>query len=220
MSSHQVSFFKVANLIIVLAFSRFGLCIWDNDIIFEPSMKQLLIVLLVASIIPQDTKLIKVKLNEVVSIKLPKDFTPMTPEDQAQRVFSYREALALYTSPDRSTEFGANTSLSRFRSDDIQLLKEFYKSNIVNLYTDVEFYSEEIKNIHGRDFAIFSFSSITMDVDANSDGSLNPISKYTYIAYTVANGTTYLFQISTPVRQREAWEPVAIKIMESIKIKG
>ena len=183
-------------------------------------MKNFLFLLLIASILPQDVKLGKVNLNDEISVKLPKDFTPMTLEDQQQRVYSHRKSIALYTSLDRYVEFGANISYSKFRSEDIQLMKEFYKSNIANLYSDVEFYTDDVVTINGREFAVFSFSSLVTDIDSSSGGSLTPISRYTYIAYTVADGNTYLFHITAPIRQRQKWEPLAAEIMQTIKIKG
>jgi len=182
-------------------------------------MKAFLILLLLVSSSLQDVKLSKVKVGENITIKLPKDFIPMTLEDQQQRVYSYRKSLALYTSPDRTTEFGANISYSKFKSGDMELLKEFYKSNILNLYSDVEIFTEEIKTINGREFAVFGFSSLVMDVGDAGDQTLSPISKYTEIAYTVADTNTYLFHLTTPIRQRNQWEDLADRIIESIHIK-
>ena len=182
-------------------------------------MKAIFILLLITVSPLQEVKLSKVKVGENITVKLPKDFLPMSLEDQQQRIYSYRKSLALYTSPDRTTEFGANISYSKFKSGDMALLKDFYKSNILNLYSDVEIFTEEIKTINGREFAVFGFSSLVMDVGGAGDQNLSPISKYTEIAYTVADGNTYLFHLTTPIRQRTQWESLADQIIESIQIK-
>ena len=183
-------------------------------------MKITAIILLLSLVVPQKIKFVKVNLNDEITVRLPKEFSPMTLEDQEQRVYSYRKALALYTSLDRSTEFGANISYSKFKSEDIQLMKEFYKSNIMNLYTDVEFLEEDVVNIDGRNYAVFEFTSLVMDIDSGGGGALTPISKYTYIAYTIANRNTYLFHLSAPIRQQQQWAPIAQQIVSSIRIKG
>ena len=53
-------------------------------------------------------KLVKQKLTDNISVRLPKDFYPMTDEDKAQRYESARLPIALYTDPNRLADFGVN----------------------------------------------------------------------------------------------------------------
>lgn len=169
-------------------------------------------------ILGQEEKFSKVQLNEQISVRLPKSFSPMTMEDQKQRVKSHRKALALYTDESRYVEFGANISYSKFASEDLELLKDFYKVSLMHLFTDIEFHRDEIININGRDFVAFEFTSTVKEKASTYGESLSPINKYTYITYTLAHGNTYLFNFTCPIRLRTKWQSVADQVMRSIQI--
>ena len=120
----------------------------------------------------QSEKLVKVQVNDQITLKIPESFSSMTMEDQQQRVQSYRKPLAIYSSMDRYVELGVNIAYSKFRSSDLEILRDFYKASLANLFTEVKFHSEEITEINGRPFVIFSFTSLTTDVDNTMGESL------------------------------------------------
>lgn len=116
-------------------------------------MKKLVFGLLIVSLLAfTGEKLMKVKLNDEVTIYVPKSFSPMTKEDMELRYQSYRLPLALYSDPSRLIDFGVNRSYSRWQESDLEMMAEFYKASIAELYDKVTILSEGIKEVNGHRF--------------------------------------------------------------------
>ena len=96
-------------------------------------------------------------------------------------------------------------------------MKSFYKSTIMGLYDEVQFINEDIREINGRNFAVFEFLSTVVDEEGTT---INPgaISKFVRIQYTIVESKTVLFNFSCPARQKDRWAPIAKEILESVKI--
>lgn len=160
-------------------------------------------------------KLVKVKLADNLSIKLPDDFTPMTKEDRDQRYESFRIPIALYTSPDRMVDFGINRSYSIWQENDFSLLEEFYKASIIELYDKVKFINKGTTTVNKREYVFFEFESIVYPANKFQ----GKIAKYSYLMYTIDEGTTYLFNFTCPIKEKGRWQEKAHQIMASIKLK-
>ena len=139
----------------------------------------------------------------------------ITKEDIEQRYESYRLPLALYTDPSRLVDFGVNRSYSRWQESDLEMMGEFYKSSILELYDKVVFLSEGVKEVNKHKFAYFEFQSTVYPENEYQD----TVRKYTYIMYGVLDGTTYVFDFSCPMSSQDEWRPVAEKVMDAIKLK-
>lgn len=160
-------------------------------------------------------KLMKVKLNNEVSIAVPKSFTLMTQQDMELRYESYRLPLALYTDPERLIDFGVNRSYSRWQEKDLEMMGEFYKASLLELYDKVKFLSEGIKEVNKHRFVYFEFQSIVYPENEFQD----TVRKYTYLMYGISGGTTYVFNFTCPVSMQDEWQPTAQEMMEAIKLK-
>ena len=160
-------------------------------------------------------KLVKQKLADNISVRLPNDFYPMTEEDKAQRYESARLPIALYTDPDRLADFGVNRSYSTWQQGDLKMIEEFYQASILELYDKVKFISQGIKNVNKHDFVYFEFESAVYP-ENKFQGS---IAKYTYLMYCLEEGTTYLFNFTCELSARNQYQGTAHKIMESVKVK-
>lgn len=146
---------------------------------------------------------------------IPSDFIPMVASERNRKFVSAKEPIALYTNADRTVDLGINETSSLWSTGDLIILKDFYKANILNLYTEVAFLQEEIVTIGDRSFIAFEFNSKVID----DKGLGRPIAKYTYILYTIKDDRVLLFNFSAPFRFRQAWQPVAQNMMKSIRIK-
>ena len=160
-------------------------------------------------------KLIKVKLDDSLTIFIPENFTPMTAEDMQQRYLSHRKPLALYTDPQRIVDFGINRSYSVWQEGDLEMLKEFYQASIIDLYDSVSFIGEGIKTVNKHDFVYFEFESIVYP-ENDFQGS---ISKYTYLMYGLSGGTTFLFNFTCPIQLKNDWQETARAMMAKVKLK-
>lgn len=166
------------------------------------------------------TDLKRVKVTKEISMLVPESFTPMTQADMISKYVSARRPIAMYTSADRRIDLGINQNSSTWSDDDLGILKDFYKAGILNLFTEVKFVQEDIKDIAGRQFVVFEFvSKVTDEESTYSIGNNTSVSNYTYIMYTLYGNRVLLFNFSCPNSMRTQWEQAAGQMMESVRIK-
>ncbi|MGK7394497.1 MAG: hypothetical protein ACNS62_07980 [Candidatus Cyclobacteriaceae bacterium M3_2C_046] len=179
-----------------------------------------LLIVLITWMIPaqEDVKWVKTKVVEGITVELPDTFVPMTEQEINQKYISYRKPVALYTSPNRMVDFGVNLSVTQWDEGDLDILRNFYRSSILNLYDEVDWINQEIKEINKVKFVLFEFTS-TVNPDENSIVNNQAIRKYSYLQYAIVNGKTLVFNFTAPLQRKEHWQDVAQHLMNSIKIK-
>jgi len=166
----------------------------------------------------QSVELKRQKITKEISMEIPVGFTDMAQGERVDKYVSSKAPLAMFTSQDRLVDLGINENSSAWPGDDLEILQSLYKANISNLFTQVDFIQEEIKEIDGRKFIVFEFVSRITDEETTFGGNTS-ISKYTYIQYTLRNERVLLFNFSCPKRLRQQWQTTAKNMMESIRIK-
>ena len=171
----------------------------------------------------QQSPLKKTKLNDKISISLPETFRPMTENEIVSSYTIYRKPLAMYLDDrDPKVHLGVNTSASRWSNSDMDMLKDFYKATIFDMYSKVEFIQEDVKEIDGKKFAVFEFSSVMKPTEKEQETAvvvMRPVRQYYYIQYTVVDGKVMIFNFSSPMRLQKYWSETAKKMMQSVKIK-
>ena len=160
----------------------------------------------------------QVEATKNITLAVPNDFRPMTNDEIADRYFTNRRPVAMFTDPRNVVDLGVNESVTEWSEGDLVILKDFYKANISGLYTEVNYLREGLEDINGRSFAVFEFESTVKD-DDNIFSKKPEIQKYTYIQYTIVNGKSWVFNFTVPLRNKAEWQPVAAKVMNSVKIK-
>lgn len=158
------------------------------------------------------------KITKKISMEIPVDFVPMSEAELYTKYVSARKPIAMYTSPDHQVDLGVNENSSPWTGTDLELLKDFYKANIANLFTNVDFIQEDIREIGGRQFVIFEFVSKITD-EESVFGNSSAISKYTYLQYTIRDNNVLLFNFTCPARLRARWQEAAKEMMESVRLK-
>ena len=176
-----------------------------------------LIAILFLSSAFQPVKYVKTKVSDAITMSLPQDFILMSQTDLNTKYVSSKAPIAAYTDFSRTVDLGVNVAYSRWNQEDLEIMKSFYKSTIMGLYDEVQFITEEIKEVNGNDFAVFEFLSSVSDTEGTTitQGTLN---KYVRIQYTIIKSKTVLFNFSCPARQKDRWAPIAKEILESVKI--
>jgi hypothetical protein len=159
-----------------------------------------------------------VKISENITAKLPSEFSLLPPEELQSRSASYRMPIAFYTDPSKEVDFSVNNSASRWQQRDLELLMDIYRSNIQNLFDNVEFRKEKIETINGREFIVFEFSGTVLPGESLFRQE-SPERKYYYTMYTIRGGQIYIFTFSAPYQQQVQWQETASAIMSSISIK-
>lgn len=175
-----------------------------------------LAILLIAGVAFANTKLKKVNITKEISVKLPSDFLPLPDDGIARKYPATTKPLAVYSSPDGQIDFSVTQKKSQFQAADLGMLREFYKANILEKFTKVDFIRQEVTQINGRDFIVFEFVSTV--ADQRSGSMLAPVQKYSIIQYTIQNDQLYIYTLHTPFAMKNRWQPVARDVMGSIKM--
>ncbi len=165
----------------------------------------------------QQVKYVKTKVNDAISLELPEDFTLMSEADLNAKYFSSKLPVAVYTDYSRTVDLGVNVAYSRWNAEDIEIMKSFYKSTIMGLYDEVQFLTESIEEINGKNFAVFEFIASVRDEEGTTVEQ-RTLNKYIRIHYTIVKSNTVLFNFSCPAVLREKWAPIAQHMLGSVKI--
>lgn len=184
-------------------------------------MKKLVILALLISstyIATAQIEMERVKVTKEISMEVPVTFTPLSMAELYQKYVSARPPIAMYSSPDRQIDLGVNENSSTWVEDDLEILKSFYKANIANLFSEIEFLQEDIKQIGDRRYVVFEFVSRVTD-EESTFGNNSAITKYSYLQYTIKDDRVLLFNFTCPARLQSRWQDPAKQIMESIRIK-
>ena len=175
-------------------------------------MQKSIILLLTACVLlvgfQEPVPLVKTKISEQISARLPEGFQPVSEQELRTKYVSYRQPIALYTSPDRQADFSVNVSVNQWQQFDLPLIKDFYKASLSTLYSELQMLKEETTEIGGHPAAVFEFIGTV----AGEEGVIrqsNEISKYTYVAYVLVNGKVAVFTFTAPASQQTFGRPKA-----------
>ena len=176
----------------------------------------ILVLLVVTGFSPR--KSVKTKITNGITVMLPEELAPMTPEDIAQRYPSVRAPLGAYTNPDRLVDFSVNVSATQWPDGNVGFAQKFFKSTIYSMYDRVDMISEGIETIHKKKFIFFEFDS-RLNPDRKQVSSQDALLRYTYIMYYVHPSRTLVFSFNCTKEQKEEWQEIAQTIMHSIKVR-
>ena len=163
-------------------------------------------------------KLMKVKVNDAITVSVPKDWLPMEADDIIQRYPSVRAPLMAYTNAERAADFSVNISATQWPDDDIELAKKFFKAGLVNVFDRVDMIEEGIHEVRGKKLIFFEFES-RISGSRQQEGLKDPVLRYTYIQYFIEPGRAVVFSFNCPRRDRELWQETARAMMQEIRIK-
>lgn len=188
-----------------------------DQIICYPQMLKVLSLLLFLSVF-QNEKLRKVEVTDNISMLLPEGFRAMTDDEIAAKYLTTKRPLALFTDYSQAIDLGINKAVTRWRNQDLEIMKSFQKSNIYSLYDKVDMLKEGTREINGRQYAYFEFVS-EVKPEVGSLLQKSAIQNYTYIQYTIINNESMVINFTCPARMKLRCSEMAQKIMESVQIK-
>lgn len=172
--------------------------------------------LALASFAPKP-KLTTVKLAPGLAVAVPVGFTPLPEAGIALKFPSPRKPLAVYSNPSGRVDYSVAVRPTTF-GPDYNVLLPMYKASVQRLYTKVEFLTQEVRKVNGRDFVALEFIS-TLSDSRRSANALAPLKKYEYIEYAVAGQQLYIFSFSAPAEEQAQWRPVAQAALGDISLK-
>src|SRR5689334_7835248 len=91
-----------------------------------------------------EVKLVKTKVNDKITVSIPRDWHPMDGLDFTQRYPSVRAPLAAYTDVERLTDFSVNISATQWPDQDLAMAKPFFKASLLNMFDRVDMISDGI----------------------------------------------------------------------------
>ncbi|MVN78421.1 hypothetical protein GO988_18985 [Hymenobacter sp. HMF4947] len=161
-------------------------------------------------------KLTSTKLAPGLTVGVPQGFTPLPDEGIAMKFPSPRKPLAVFSSPNGRTDYSVSVRPTTF-GPDYNVLLPMYKASVQRLYTKVEFLTQEVRKVNGRDFVALEFIS-TLN-DSRRAAALAPLKKYEFIEYAVQGEQLYIFSFSAPAEEQAQWRPVAQAALSDISLK-
>jgi hypothetical protein len=163
-------------------------------------------------------KLVKVKVNDWITVYLPKEWRPMDNLDIAQRYPSVRAPIAAYTNEERLADFSINVSATQWPDQDVLIATKFFKAGLMNMFDRVEIIDEGIRESHGHKFIYFEFDS-RINGNRQTEGLADPVLRYTYIQYLLGSDRAIVFSFSCPRRQKEIYQETAREMMLKLRVK-
>jgi hypothetical protein len=100
------------------------------------------------------------KMVDGITVSMPKDYTQMSDDDVANKYPSTKKPVSMFTNLDRTVDFGLNISKSRWGGLDLKILKDVFRSTIVQSYDTVMFIQEDIVSINGRPYVRYEYNSL------------------------------------------------------------
>jgi len=160
---------------------------------------------------------IRQKISPDISMKIADYFQIMPPQKLLDRYASSRIPIAMFTTLDGRADLGINQTATQWGPNDIDLLLDFYKASIANLYSQIDFIQCKITRVNDRQFIVFEFLGEV--VDQSLLGRVSSIKKYNYIQYALYKGKVLLFNFNCAAKDHQKWQSVASEMMSSIRLK-
>lgn len=162
-------------------------------------------------------KLVKVKVNDTITVSIPQGWNAMDALDFSQRYPSVRAPLAAYTNLDRTIDFSVNISATRWPDTDLEMAQKFFKASVMSMFDRVDMIEEGIHEVNKKKFIFFEFDSRINGT--RQEGLKDPVLRYTYIQYLVEPGKTLVFSFNCSRREKQDWQETARTMMKNVKVK-
>ena len=163
-------------------------------------------------------KLTTVKLASGLSVGVPVGFAALPDDGIAAKYPAPRKPLAVYSNPSGRVDFSIAQRPTTFLSSDYAVLLKIYKASIQRLYSKVEFLTEDIRTVNGRDFVSFEFVS-TLGDNRMGKSQLAPIRRYQAVQYAIKDDLLYVFTFVAPAEEQAQWQPTGQAVMGAIVLK-
>ena len=162
-------------------------------------------------------KLKKTVINKAITVGVPEGFTALPDDGIAVKYPAPRKPLAVFSNPSGRVDFSVAQKPSTFSNRDYALLLKIYKASVQNMYSKVDFLTEDIRTINKRDFVVLEFVSTVADTRRTSN--LAPIHRYRMVQYTIEGDQLTVFTFVAPADEQAQWQPTAREVMSSIMMK-
>lgn len=164
-------------------------------------------------------KLVKIKVNDEITVAVPKSWIPMDAMDFTQRYPSVRAPLGAYTNQERTVDFSVNISATQWPDGDLAVSQKFFKASLLNMFDKVEMISEGIHEVNKKKMIYFEFES-RVNGNKKELSQKDAVLQYTYIQYYIGPTRTLVFSFNCPRRLRGEWQDTAHEMMQRVTVKS
>jgi hypothetical protein len=155
-------------------------------------------------IIPFEEKSV---LEDRVKIRLPETFTVMSPEIAALKYPSERRPNLIYTNESTSINIAFNHTQSPLHDTDMDAFKKSMVQILTKTQPLARWIEEGVRNVNGKNIGFCDFLAPTFDVNI-----------YNLLFFTELEGRALLCTFNCTEEEMEDWKPIAMGIMDSVKI--
>ena len=163
-------------------------------------------------------RLKKTKVAEGITISLPTELSPRTPDDIVGRYPSVRAPLAAYTDLNRTLDFSINISATQWPDGNLEMAQKFFKAGLTSLFDRVDILDEGIHEVNNKKLIFFEFES-RVNGNRMTLGEQQPVFHYTYIQYLVEPHRTLVISFNCPKAAKDDWQKTVHTMMKTLKIK-
>jgi hypothetical protein len=159
-------------------------------------------------------KLVTVRIDKVLSIRVPENFVPLNDDQIADKMITPRKPLLAYSNPSGTTDITVavgNSNKNPWKDNDLKLMAQFQKANIMQLFTNVSMIQEKLVKVKGQNFAQFEFIS-----EVKEKGK-SPLRKYHHLRYTIRKGNMLIISFICPESEKALQESTAKEVMDSVR---
>jgi hypothetical protein len=143
-----------------------------------------------------------------VELKIPSDFTLMTPEIINLKYPSQNRPNVVYTNTTGGSNVAFSWTTNKAQREIIPQYKNVIKQSFQSKYPKAEWISDGVLEINGQSVGYLELITPALDT---------PI--YNLLFFTDLDGKLLLCTFNCTVRFQKEWEPVAKEIMNSLLIK-
>ncbi len=161
--------------------------------------------------------MVKTKVTDRIELYVPSRLNTIELQDVKYKEIDPGSPLAVFSDDYRTTDLSVNLTRMSL-GNDLNILKEFYKSNLYALYDSVSMINDQIIEKNRTEFIRIEFIGLVLPQE-NAIQQNKKIGRYVIIQYTPFEEKMLIFSFMTPLENKNYWKEAAFNIMDNIKIK-
>lgn len=182
-------------------------------------MRAVFLILCFSTLLPgNQVKLMKVKVDDSITVKVPKGWHPMDDLDLTERYPSVRKPIVAYTDDNRESDFSVKISATQWPDTDLEMAQKFFKASLMNMFDRVEIIHEGVREVRKKKYIYFEFES-RVNGNRQDESQRDPVLTYSYVQYLLQPDRTLVFNFNCPRRLRQEWQATAEEMMTEIVVK-
>lgn len=150
----------------------------------------------------------KTLLDGKLSLLMPADFKPLSPEMLALKYPRQQPPQLAYSNPETSVNVTVGHTPHAIAPEQLAAARSQVEAGVKSAMPTAKWYQSKMTSINGRAFFLMEFQSPAPDVNVRN-----------IVAGTSLDGRLLLVSFNTVVPLEKEWMPVGTRIIQSIKVR-